>query len=256
MARDKLTKKIRFEVFKRDGFRCQYCGRESPEVKLEVDHIEPVSKGGTNEIFNLVTACFDCNRGKSNRELDDNAVVVKQKAQADVVNERRLQLEMAKQWVDELKEFEEEAAGTVEDFVNEMFALHGHECFAVASEGKKGISKWIKKYDLEILIESIKAAFNQYDEPERIFEMIPRIASIKASPESEKTQQIFYIRGIINNKVIGGLDRNEKVECRQMLTYISQEFDLDDIQASVQQANLCTWRQAKYYLQGLMPYGN
>jgi len=64
-----LSKKIRFEVFKRDNFKCQYCGSIPPIVILEVDHIIPVSKKGSDEIDNLITSCFDCNRGKSNREL-------------------------------------------------------------------------------------------------------------------------------------------------------------------------------------------
>jgi len=66
----KITKKIRFEVFKRDGFQCVYCGKTPPEVILEVDHIEPVSKGGTDDLNNLVTACFDCNRGKGKIRLE------------------------------------------------------------------------------------------------------------------------------------------------------------------------------------------
>jgi 5-methylcytosine-specific restriction endonuclease McrA len=41
-----LSQTIRFEVFKRDAFKCQYCGKSAPEVTLEVDHIIPVSKGG------------------------------------------------------------------------------------------------------------------------------------------------------------------------------------------------------------------
>ena len=40
-----ISKALRFEVFKRDSFTCQYCGRSAPEVVLEVDHIVPVSKG-------------------------------------------------------------------------------------------------------------------------------------------------------------------------------------------------------------------
>lgn len=64
-----ISKKIRFEVFKRDGFTCAYCGKSPPEVTLECDHIDPKSKGGSNDINNLITACFDCNRGKSNTEL-------------------------------------------------------------------------------------------------------------------------------------------------------------------------------------------
>jgi CRISPR/Cas system Type II protein with McrA/HNH and RuvC-like nuclease domain len=68
-----MKKKLRFEVFKRDGFRCCYCGSstEEPDVILEVDHIEPVSKGGTDVIDNLVTSCQRCNRGKTNVLLSD-----------------------------------------------------------------------------------------------------------------------------------------------------------------------------------------
>lgn len=62
---------MRFEVFKRDAFTCQYCGSTPPKVVLECDHITPVSKGGLNRMHNLLTACFDCNRGKSNKELTD-----------------------------------------------------------------------------------------------------------------------------------------------------------------------------------------
>lgn len=63
--------KTRFNVLKRDGFKCNYCGRNPHEdnVKLHVDHIQPLSKGGSNNIDNLVTACEECNIGKSNKEL-------------------------------------------------------------------------------------------------------------------------------------------------------------------------------------------
>lgn len=68
--RKPLQKKLRFDVFKRDGFKCQYCGNTPPLIVLEIDHIIPVSKKGTDEIDNLITSCFDCNRGKSNIELN------------------------------------------------------------------------------------------------------------------------------------------------------------------------------------------
>ena len=67
--RKPITKKTRFEVFKRDSFKCQYCGKTPPEVTLEVDHIKPKSKKGSDDLNNLITACFNCNRGKSNIEL-------------------------------------------------------------------------------------------------------------------------------------------------------------------------------------------
>ena len=46
--RKNISKKMRYEVFKRDSFRCQYCGRSAPEVILEADHIKPVAEGGKN----------------------------------------------------------------------------------------------------------------------------------------------------------------------------------------------------------------
>ncbi len=64
---------VRFEIFKRDAFTCQYCGKRPPEALLEVDHIVAVSSGGTNDEGNLVTSCFECNRGKSNRSLGNLA---------------------------------------------------------------------------------------------------------------------------------------------------------------------------------------
>jgi hypothetical protein len=68
--RKSLSKRTRFEVFKRDNFACQYCGAHPPAVVLEVDHIVPVAEGGQNDMDNLVTACFPCNRGKAAIGLD------------------------------------------------------------------------------------------------------------------------------------------------------------------------------------------
>lgn len=65
-----ISKKLRFEVFKRDSFTCQYCGRTPPEVTLEADHIIPKKEKGIDDIVNLITACFDCNRGKGKRNLN------------------------------------------------------------------------------------------------------------------------------------------------------------------------------------------
>jgi len=58
--------KIRIKVFDRDGFQCQYCGRNPREddVKLQVEHINPRSNGGDCKMENLLTACEDCNYGK------------------------------------------------------------------------------------------------------------------------------------------------------------------------------------------------
>jgi 5-methylcytosine-specific restriction endonuclease McrA len=59
--------KLRFLVLERDNFTCQYCGRtpsKDRSVILEIDHIIPKSKGGTDDIDNLITSCKECNLGK------------------------------------------------------------------------------------------------------------------------------------------------------------------------------------------------
>lgn len=66
-----LSKKLRFSVFSRDGFRCRYCGADAEESTLHADHRHPVSRGGETTLENLVTACADCNLGKSDSELCD-----------------------------------------------------------------------------------------------------------------------------------------------------------------------------------------
>lgn len=71
MPRKRLTKGVRFEVLKRDQFTCRYCGRKAPDVKLQVDHLVPVSKGGTNDLWNLACSCQECNCGKSAKHLGD-----------------------------------------------------------------------------------------------------------------------------------------------------------------------------------------
>lgn len=66
--RSKMNSSLRYDVLRRDGFKCQLCGRSAGDgIQLEVDHIKPISKGGKTERSNLRTLCRDCNRGKSDK---------------------------------------------------------------------------------------------------------------------------------------------------------------------------------------------
>ena len=66
--RSLMTDDLRYRVMKRDGFRCVLCGATIDDgVKLHVDHIVPVSKGGRTEMSNLRTLCERCNLGKSDK---------------------------------------------------------------------------------------------------------------------------------------------------------------------------------------------
>lgn len=60
-----LRASVRFDVLRRDGYTCRYCGRKAPLVRLQVDHVIPWSAGGSDDLSNLVTACVECNIGKS-----------------------------------------------------------------------------------------------------------------------------------------------------------------------------------------------
>lgn len=60
-----VSRRLRFEILRRDGFTCRYCGASAPDVLLEVDHVIPEALGGSSEPTNLATSCEACNGGKS-----------------------------------------------------------------------------------------------------------------------------------------------------------------------------------------------
>jgi hypothetical protein len=67
-GRTTISVRVRWEILRRDGNRCVVCGQGATDgVTLEIDHIVPASKGGSDEKSNLQVLCTPCNRGKSNR---------------------------------------------------------------------------------------------------------------------------------------------------------------------------------------------
>jgi hypothetical protein len=120
MARSPLSKKTRFEVFKRDQFQCSYCGAHPSEtVMLEVDHVIPVAEGGTNDIENLVTACWDCNRGKGAVPL--TSIPQSLELKAELVAEREAQIRAYYQILEFRKERQDEEMWSVADIFMERF---------------------------------------------------------------------------------------------------------------------------------------
>lgn len=69
-----VSKRTRFEVLRRDGHTCRYCGGRAPDVHLTVDHVIPTALGGSDDPSNLVAACRDCNAGKSSSSPDEAIV--------------------------------------------------------------------------------------------------------------------------------------------------------------------------------------
>ena len=198
-----ITKSTRFEVFKRDKFTCQYCGRKAPDVVLNVDHIEPVSKGGGNEIINLVTSCFDCNNGKRDKKLDDNSVVEKQRKQLELLQERREQMELMIEWKKSLSSLADDTTNLILDYVNSKIPS-----FSVNESGRKAIEKWIKDFSINDILDSIDQAaikYLKYNEgkltPESVQEYFNKIAGITAVKNMPLLKQkLAYIKGICRNR--------------------------------------------------------
>jgi hypothetical protein len=69
-----ITKRLRFEILRRDGHRCRYCGAAPDDVCLTIDHVLPRSLGGDDTPSNLVTSCADCNAGKASSHPESGYV--------------------------------------------------------------------------------------------------------------------------------------------------------------------------------------
>lgn len=76
-----VSKRLRYEILRRDNHTCRYCGGVAPDVVLTVDHVTPKTLGGSDAPENLVAACKDCNSGKTSVSPDAPLVAdVAQKA--------------------------------------------------------------------------------------------------------------------------------------------------------------------------------
>jgi len=200
-----ISKKTRFEVFKRDRFTCQYCGAKAPDVVLHVDHIQPVSKGGKNDVLNYVTACKSCNGGKSNRFLDDSSVIERQRAQIEALEDRREQLQMMLAWRDELESVRSDTVQIIADKIEERGGFPPNE------NGRSDIRRWLKRFEFDEVLSAVDEAFDIYmrwigDEPckddwEIAFKKIPGVCSIRRQAvEKPYLQSLFYTQGILRRR--------------------------------------------------------
>lgn len=153
-----VSKRKRFEVFKRDSFTCQYCGQKAPDVVLEADHIEPRSKGGKDDILNLVTCCFECNRGKGAVRLDDKAVVERRRAQLEELQARREQIEMMADWHKGLLDVDAASAAAVADLWNEL----SDGKWFLNESGLKKVRGLIRRFGLDEVFECCRITAETY----------------------------------------------------------------------------------------------
>ena len=145
-----LSKKIRFDVFKRDSFTCAYCGKKPPEAVLEADHIEPKSKGGTDILENLITACFDCNRGKSNNELNE----IPKNENFDLLKEKYDQLKEFYNFQKKYSKLKEEILEDVCEYWSELW----NGSYSINSQGKLSIKFFLRDFESNAIKEAMDIA--------------------------------------------------------------------------------------------------
>ncbi len=204
MKRKSLSKKIRFEVFKRDKFTCVYCGRKAPDVILEVDHIKPVAKGGDNSIANLVTSCIDCNRGKRDIPLSVNETLEKQRIQLELLQEKREQLEMLFEWKKSLDELDEYESDLFIQYIEDKI-----QPYTLKKHFKVEILKLFEKYKQDEILDAINIAakkYLQYDyedklEQNSVEEFLSKIGGVLVNKNLPPIKQkLAYIKGICRNR--------------------------------------------------------
>jgi 5-methylcytosine-specific restriction endonuclease McrA len=136
-----ITKSLRFEIFKRDKFTCQYCGRQTPTVVLEIDHIIPKVEGGPlADPNNLITACFDCNRGKGKIPLGVQRVKDDRKEAIQQEREKQLQI---KEYEEFLKEKQEHDGRTIEE-LNEHWSNLCENRYDLNLSGIDALKRFLK----------------------------------------------------------------------------------------------------------------
>lgn len=238
--REAISKTIRFEIFKRDKFTCQYCGKKAPDVVLNIDHINPVAKGGTNELMNLITSCFDCNNGKRDKKLDDSSVVEKQRKQLELLQERREQIELMLEWKKSLSDFDNDVVEMLVDYINSKIAP-----LSLNENGKQRIVKWLKKFSTEQILDAIDISAKQYLQYENgeiektsaeiFLKKIGGVMTVQKMPPIK--QKLAYIKGIARNRFSYFDEKTSSIILENYVKELEKHYDenqlLEDLETEV-----------------------
>jgi hypothetical protein len=158
-----MSLKTRFDVFKRDDFTCRYCGRKTPSVVLQVDHVIPVAEGGDNEIENLVTSCFECNNGKGAGLLENLPSEIDVEAKSILMAEHERQLREYNEVKRLVRQREDADIGEFLDY----WEAHqpGYKTYYPQTSS---IRNWLKRASVVDLIEAAEITFDYKRGPDCI----------------------------------------------------------------------------------------
>lgn len=206
IVRQHIPSAVRFEVLKRDSFRCQYCGQSAPDVVLHIDHMHPLAEGGSDDIANLITSCKDCNLGKGARLLDDRSVMQRQRQQMEELQERREQLEMMMRWREGLSQIDEDKLQIAVEKFEEIAGC------GLTQSGRASLQKVVKKYHFNLVLDAIEAAAHYLEvgpegaytqkSQEKALAYVGRICAVKAAGDQKPyLKDLFYVRGILRKRI-------------------------------------------------------
>lgn len=202
--RKPISKKMRFDVLKRDSFTCQYCGKQAPNVILEIDHITPVYDGGKNTMLNLITSCFDCNRGKGKRKLNENNSLNKELKELNLMQERNEQIKLMNKWRKQIEKEQENYLDVVVDFIEKNTNLNVNlnnikiKNIILIDIENYGINEYLK-----LLRETLGVYFkNDIRQIQKALEKISIFKKINdENKEKPYLKDIHYCTGILRNRL-------------------------------------------------------
>jgi len=132
----RIPKSLKYEIFKRDSFTCQYCGGQTPQVILKIDYISP--SGDKNDKTNLITSCFNCSGKK----------------QAVPINEKREQIDA---YEASLIEHEESKVEVLQE-LNEYWSSLCDNEYSLNESGLESLSAFLENLVPFEIKESMKIA--------------------------------------------------------------------------------------------------
>lgn len=204
--RETIKPKLRFQVFARDEFTCQYCGRtpDQDEVVLHVDHTVSVKDGGTNDMENLITSCRDCNYGKGAK-----SILRRTKTEDDLVEE----LNIAKDRLEQIKALNKQRNNLkkVKDKISLQETVWARDITDDSLSDKlyKEIQKLKNKntYTSGVITQALEIAYKKHLETS--LETVPKFMAylngiarnISLSPEQQKIIHIYHKEIFTNERM-------------------------------------------------------
>lgn len=166
-----------------------------------------MAKGGDNNVLNLVTACNECNNGKSDTLLSDKQALEKTIDELALIQERKNQIEQMVAWRKQLIEDRYAAADPIVKYWEETATR-----FQLNETGRKAVAQLVSKFGAEEVIESMTAAADRYlrFDPEGkvteeswlfAYSSISRICEVRRKDRTlPGFSRLYYCKGILRNR--------------------------------------------------------